>query len=130
MARYDFHCSACDITMEQTCSIAERESQVCIQCGATVELLFSPPTQISIPSAFRYAFSDLFGTSSEKEFHKANPGLERVSKSGVDHSERAQKKRERDNIIKEGLDVEKALLAQGKLKRPITTEAGSTDSDV
>jgi hypothetical protein len=116
--------------MEQTCPIAERESQVCIQCGGHVEPLFSPPSVIRIPEAFRHSFSELFGTTSEKDFHKANPDLERVNPSGADNSERAKARRERERTIKEGLDVEKSLLAQGKLKRPITTEAGSTKSDV
>lgn len=130
MARYDGHCSACDITLEYTCSIADRESQTCIQCGGAVEPLFSPPTVIRIPPSFKYAYSDLFGTSSEKDYRRANPDLEVASHSGTDNSERAKAKRERERDIKEGLEVEKTLLAQGKLKRPIQTEAGSTDSDV
>lgn len=116
--------------MEHTCLIADREAQTCIQCGGEVEFLFSPPTQIRIPESFRHSFSELFGTSSEKDFHKANPGLERVNPSGADNSERAKARRERERTIKEGLDVEKSLLAQGNLKRPITTEAGAMASDV
>lgn len=130
MALYDMQCDKCEAVVEVRCSISEREHQVCGTCSAPLTPLFSPPTQIVIPNAFHYAFSDLFGTSSEKDFHKANPGLERVSHSQTDNSERAQKRRKRESEIKEGLDVEKALLAQGTLKRPIKVEAGSQKSDV
>ena len=130
MAKYDGHCSACNITLEYTCAIAERESQVCIQCGGQVDSLFSPPTQIRIPEAFRHSFGELFGTSSEKEFHLANPELEVISPSRTYKGEKQKKKEERDKAIKEGLEVERVLLAQGDLKRPIKVEAASSDSDV
>lgn len=129
MAVYDFSCSACGLIMEMTCPIAERESQLCIQCGSRVEPLFSPPSQVIIPNAFRYSFSDLFGTSSEKDYLKANPNLVRSNPS-TSNDIKARKRRERDREIKEGLDIEKSLLAQGKLKRPITVEAGSEAASV
>jgi len=130
MAKYDYHCSTCALTMEHTCPMAEREAQTCIQCGGAVEFLFSPPSVIRIPEAFRHSFSELFGTSSEKDYRKENPGLEVVSHSRTHKGEKQKKKEERDSIIKEGLEIEKTLLAQGNLKRPIKVEAGSTESDV
>lgn len=116
--------------MEQTCLIAERESQTCIQCGRPVEPLFSPPTQIIIPRAFGQVYSDIFGTSSEYEYRKAHPDLEVVSHSRTLKGDKQRKKEERDKIIKEGLEVEKVLLAQGDLKRPIEVKAGAMASDV
>ena len=129
MARYNYHCSACDITMEHTCPIAERESQTCIQCGGAAEFLFSPPTQIVIPRAFGQAYSDLFGTSSEKEYRKANPDLEVVSQSRTTKSDRQRRKEERAKTIAEGKDIENTLKARGQLKK-WDVEAGSTKSDV
>lgn len=130
MAVYDMRCVECATVVEVRCSMSEREIQTCATCNEPLTPLFSPPTNIVIPNAFHYAFSDLFGTSSEKDFLKENPNLERVSKSGLDDSDRARKRRQRDKEIKEGLDVEKALLAQGKLKKPITVESGSMQSDI
>ena len=129
MARYDYHCSACDITMEHTCPIAERESQTCIQCGAKAELLFSPPTQIVIPRAFGAVYSDLFGTSSEKEYRKEHPELEVISPSRTTKSDRQKRKEERDKIIAEGRDIENTLKARGQLKR-YDVEAGSMPAEV
>jgi len=109
--------------------ISERESQLCHQCGGSVEPLFSPPTQIVIPRAFGVAYSDLFGVSSEKDFRKEHPELEVLSPSRTLKGDKQRKKEERDKEIKEGLDVERALLAQGKLKRPITFKVGSGNPD-
>lgn len=116
--------------MEYSCLIAERHSQTCIQCGGAVEFLFSPPTQIIIPRAFGHSFGELFGTSSEKEYRKEHPELEVISPSRTYKGEKQKKKEERDKIIKEGLEVEKVLLAQGDLKKPIEVKAGAMDSDV
>lgn len=130
MPKYDFNCVSCDEVQEHNCHYEERNQIRCAHCATLLEPLFSPPTQIRIPESFRHSFGELFGTSSEKDYRKDNPNLEIVNPSGADNSERAKARRERERTIKEGLDVEKVLLAQGKLKRPITTEAGSTDSDV
>ena len=129
MARYDMACKKCKTTVEVSCPIAGRESQKCATCRKTLTPLFSPPSTIVIPNSFRYVYSDLFGTSSEKEYLKANPTLERVNQS-TSHDVRSQKKRERDKIIKEGNDVERQLLATGVLKKPIQVEAGSHDATV
>lgn len=128
MALYDMQCDNCNTTLEVRCAIAERENQKCATCSAPLTPLFSPPTTVVIPNAFKVVFSDLFGTSSEKDFLKENPGLERPA-SKSQHSEREKKAAERSRIIREGQDIEKALIAQGKLKR-YDVEAGSTESDV
>lgn len=95
--------------------MSERESLPC-KCGATLNPLFSPPSIIYVGKAFGYAFSDLFGTSSEKQYHKDNPGLIRMNKS--DHSfvskreERRKKSNEADRTV---ADIEGAMKANRTL---------------
>lgn len=129
MALYDMQCERCNTVTEVQCLIAERETQKCAACTATLTPLFSPPTQIVVPRAFGYAYSDLFGTSSEKDYRAANPDLEVVSKSRTIKSDRQKRKEERDKIIAEGKDIERTLKGRGQLKK-YDVEAGSMSADV
>ena len=82
MPKYDFHCTSCDATTEHTCAIADRELQVCDECNATLVLLFSPPSQIiASPRSFKYTFGELYGTSSEKDYLREHPNVERINQS-------------------------------------------------
>ena len=129
MALYDMACPACQTVSEVRCAIAERESQKCAACTAVLTPLFSPPTQIVIPRAFGVAYSDLFGTSSEKDYRAANPDLEVVSPSRTAKSDRQRKKAEREKVIAEGKDIERTLIARGQLKK-YDVEAGAMPADV
>ena len=121
MPTYDFRCDPCGVTEERTCMIAERESQVCGRCGGPVVQLFTPTTNISIPQAFAYAFSDLYGTSSEKEYvdkmEKAGTPVTRVNRSTFKTKREQQEAKWAANNRKVE-DMERTLMAQGKLKKP------------
>ncbi len=93
MPLYDFACSTCDTIIEWRCSISERENQRCAICNNALSPLFSPNTNVFIPIAFGYGFSDLYGTSSEKEFLRSNPDL-------IPHGE-AQNIKSRKDVIRE-----------------------------
>lgn len=97
--------------------IAERESQVCGKCGGPVKQLFTPTTNISIPQAFGYTFSDLYGTSSEKDWLKDNPDAVRVNRSTF-KTKREQNEAKWAANNRKVADLEKNLMAQGKLKKP------------
>src|SRR3990167_8670112 len=86
MARYDFQCTPCGLAEERECPMDDREKQTCTDCGLTLTLLFSPPdpANVYIREAFRHSFSELFGTTSEKDYHRENPNLTRINHS--DHS--------------------------------------------
>lgn len=109
--------------------MAARHEQVCGSCGEQVELLFSPPTVFITPEAFKHSYSEMFGTTSEKDYLRANPNLEIMSHSRTPMTDRKRKADERKKIIEEGKDVERVLIGRGQLKK-YNVEAGSMTSDV
>jgi putative FmdB family regulatory protein len=118
MATYDFKCSACGLTEEQTCLIAERQSRVCSKCGSATEPLFSPPSQIiASPMAFRQTFGEQFGTSSEKDWLKANPHATKVNQSTF-RSRKDQDEARWAKANKTAVEVEHALKANATLTAP------------
>lgn len=129
MAKYDQHCSKCNKTLEVECSIAEYDNQSCPKCGTILSVLFTPTKNIiASPRTFKNTFTELYGKS-EKEYIKDNPDAEIISQSRTAMSDRRRKKMEREKSIAEGLDVERHLKAQGKLKK-YDVVAGSMPSDV
>lgn len=108
MAKYDFECASCDWSGERSCSIADADALHCEQCGSPLTKLFSPPSSIYVPRAFKYVFSDLFGTSSEKDFLKENPNVERVNMSTFTPA-RDRLRSQWAKAKQEGEDVERAL---------------------
>lgn len=115
MPTYDMSCPTCETTIERRCLISERETQACEDCGATLTPLFSPNFNVFIPRAFGYSFSDLFGTSSEKEYLKENPGLEKVNPTTFKSQReiRAERKAEADRTV---ADIERAIKANKTLR--------------
>jgi len=118
MPLYDMNCSNCETVIEVRCMFSQRESCECGTCGNTLTPLFTPNTNIFIRESFRHSFSELTGYSSEKELLKANPDL-------VPHSELNNIESARDRMEREGreadakvADIEHALMAQGKMKKP------------
>ena len=94
--------------------IAERESQRCNGCGGPVTQLFTPTTNFNIPQAFKHSFSDLFGTTSEKDWLKEHPEATRVNPSTF------KTRREKDEsrwakAHKDAADIEHALRANATL---------------
>jgi len=129
MALYDMACSSCETVTEVQCAIAECETQRCAKCASTLNIVFSPTHNIYIPRVYGSVYSDLFGTSSEKEYRAAHPDLEILSHSRTAKSDRSRKKAERDKVIAEGKDIERTLIGRGQLKK-YDVEAGSMASEV
>lgn len=117
MARYDMRCDTCHTKVERVCAIAARESQTCDRCGATLIPLFSPPTTVVIPNAFKYSFSQLFGTTSEKDFLKEHPEL--VPTREAEHVEhpRDRARRKKQDADKYVADVATAIYANNPENR-------------
>ena len=118
MPTYDMQCDSCETVIEVRCMFSQRETRECGTCGLLLTPLFSLNTNIFIAESFRHSFSELTGYSSEKELLKANPDL-------VPHSELANIEPARDKVEREGreadakvADIEHALMAQGKMKKP------------
>lgn len=124
MARYDMRCESCDSKVERECPIAECEAQPCDTCGATMTLLFSPPSVIFIPNAYKYAFSDLFGTSSEKDFLKANPDLVPAREVNVAERPKERMRRKSEQAARDIADIERAIHANK------TLTVGGTKTDI
>lgn len=137
MALYDMRCEACNNEVEVSCPIADRESQSCGTCNNTLTPLFSPPTNIRIPPNWNIAFSDLFGTTSEKDYLKENPNLERLNMSTF-RSQKSIRQSRLEKANKEAADIEQAIIANrtlvgnksGNKKKPIETEVGSMTPDI
>ncbi len=117
MATYDFRCKPCKLTEERSCMMAEADSQKCERCGKTMERLFSPTTNVYVPQSFKYATSDLYGTSSMKDWLKDNPTATRINRSTFKTKREMNEAKWAANNRKVA-DMEKALIAQGKMKRP------------
>lgn len=97
--------------------IAERGSQTCGTCGNEMKQEFTPPTIFMTPEAFRHSFSELFGTTSEKDYLKANPHAVKVSPSTF-RSRRQQDEARWAKAHVEAADVEHALKANATLTAP------------
>jgi len=134
MANYEMRCDICKVVVEVRCLIAQRETQKCATCCGALIPLFTPTTNIYIPNAFRYSFSDLFGTSSEKEYLKEHPELERINHSTFVSAEDRRKKKV-EKAKKEADEIERAINANRTLrgqepKQIVKIEAGSMESDI
>lgn len=115
MPTYDMQCDNCETVTEVRCLISERETRECEACGLLLTPLFTPNGNFIIPNSFRYSFSDLFGTTSEKDFIKANPDL--VPSHELDNIESARDKLEREGREADAkvADIERAMKANRTL---------------
>lgn len=79
--------------------------------------LFTPTTNFYTPERFRHSFSELFGTTSEKDWLKEHPEATHVSPS------RFKTRKEQDEARwakanKDAADIEKSLKANKTLAAP------------
>ena len=116
MPLYDFRCDNCKTIIERRCLFSERESQRCEACASPLDPQFSLNSNVFIPERFRHSISELWGTSSEKDYLKEHPNL-------IPYSETAnmKTKRERDDAEAAAADayvtdVNKALRANKTLR--------------
>lgn len=115
MPTYDMQCDTCETVTEVRCQFSQRETRECGKCGLTLTPLFSLNANFYIPNSFRYSFSDLFGTTSEKDFIKAHPDLVPVSE--LQNIEGAKEKVEREGREADAVvaDIERAMIANRTL---------------
>jgi hypothetical protein len=98
----------------------DRNNQKCNDCGQPLILLFSPPANIYTPEAFKHSFSELFGTTSEKDYIRESKeqGRELTRINHSDHSfvSARDKRRKRYEEAKAvDADITQAMLANRTL---------------
>jgi hypothetical protein len=98
--------------------MAEREHQQCSTCGKVMKQEFSPPSTIYTPEAFKHSFGELFGTSSEKDYRKANPHAVPQESPSRFRTRRQQDESRWAKARKDGAEVEQALRANATLTAP------------
>jgi hypothetical protein len=106
-------CPRCGV-LELFCRVEDRHEQLCPQCGEKLSLVFTPTTNMFIPNAFRYTFSELFGMS-EKEFVKSNPDIERINPSTFKSIQERRKER-RAQLEREVKELEHVVNANRTLR--------------
>ena len=74
MARYDYHCSACNITFEVEHPMSERPEVVCPQCGA-------PASQVFGASGIVFKGSGFYNTDQRKGATSATSATSAPAKS-------------------------------------------------
>jgi len=131
MAIYDMACGKCDTVVEVKCAIADCDTQHCATCNTLLDISFNPTSNILIKESFRHSFSELFGVTSEKDYLKEHPELERVNPSTfVSAADKRRRRVEKAN--KDVADIEKAIRANRSLvgngdpsKEPIKYTVGT-----
>jgi hypothetical protein len=111
-------CDGCETVTEVRCQFSQRETRECGECGLLLTPLFSLNANFYIPESFRHTYSETTGYTSEKELLKAHPNL--VPSRELDNVESARDKMEREGREADAkvADIEHALMAQGKMKKP------------
>jgi len=84
---------------------------------------FTPPTVFMLPESFKHSFSELFGTTSEKDYRKDNPHAVPQESPSRFRTRRQQDETRWAKAHKDAAEVEHALkanrtlLSDGKRKK-------------